>query len=890
MSDRATDAERRRLDEDRLGTADWRRWGPYLAERQWSTVREDYSPDGKAWDYFPHDHARSRAYRWGEDGIAGVSDSSQRLCLSLALWNGEDPFLKERLFGLTNEEGNHGEDVKEVYYYLDATPTHSYLKFLYKYPQAEFPYARLVAENASRTKSDPEFELIDTGIFDERRYFDVEVEYAKATPLDLAMRVTIHNRGPDQAEIHVLPQLWFRNDWSWKPDAPKPTIVRVDDRTIRAQRAKIGSYTFRAVEPAESLFCENETNAPRIFGVDRPGPFKDGFHDAIVSGRPSALNPDGLGTKAAFHRRLTIPAGGSVSLDFALEKTPGAVDVEATLRLRRDEADAFYAEFQRNLADPDARLVQRQALAGLIWSKQYYYYDIPEWLDGDPGQPPPPESRKHGRNADWRHLNNGDVIAMPDTWEYPWYAAWDLAFHAVAFAMIDPEFAKAQLLLLTREWYTHPNGQLPAYEWAFGDVNPPVHAGATWRVFVIDRKRRGDAGDLAFLERVFHKLMLNFNWWVNRKDEQGRNIFQGGFLGLDNIGVFDRSSPLPMGGRLNQADGTAWMAMYALNLLKIALELALHNPVYQGIATKFFEHFLGIAGAMTSIGGDGQGVGLWDEEDEFYYDELVLPDGTMTKLKVRSLVGLIPLFAVETLEPETMAALPEFCERLRWYLEHRPQMAELVSRWEEPGRGERRLLSLLRGHRMKRLLARMLDETEFLADYGVRSLSKVYGRDPYHYRADGESSTVRYEPGESDSGLFGGNSNWRGPIWFPVNFLIIQSLRKFHHYYGDDFRVECPTGSGRYHSIDEVACELALRLSRIFLRGPDGRRPVFGDSPLLQDDPHFRDYIPFFEYFHGEDGHGLGASHQTGWTALIADLLQPDPIEVGATLPSTPEA
>ena len=875
MSERRMNAERARLEEDRLGLKRWRRWGPYLSERQWGTVREDYSPDGNAWDYFPHDQARSRAYRWGEDGLAGLSDDRQRLCLSLALWNGRDPILKERLFGLTNGEGNHGEDVKEVYAYLDATPTHSYLKYLYKYPQGEYPYDRLVAESRRRGRLDPEFELIETGIFGEGRYFDVVVEYAKAAPDEIAMRVTAHNRGPEAAGLHVLPQLWFRNDWSWCPDQPRPTIRAHADGGVRAHRHGLGSFTFRASGPAEVLFAENETNVRRIHGIDAPGPFKDAFHDFLIRGDADALARSPHGTKAAFHCRLTIPAGGSAALDFTLGKADEPPDVDAILELRRDEADAFYADLQCDLADPDARLVQRQALAGMIWSKQFYYFDVPEWLDGDPTRPPPPPGRDQGRNADWRHLNNADVLSMPDKWEYPWFAAWDLAFHAIPLAMVDPEFAKGQLVLLTREWYMHPNGQLPAYEWNFGDVNPPVHAWAAWRVFQIDRKRRGDAGDLAFLERVFHKLMLNFTWWVNRKDARGRNIFQGGFLGLDNIGVFDRSAPLPMGGYINQADGTAWMAMYSLNLMKIALELALHNPVYQDIATKFFEHFLGIACAMTEIGGDGRGVGLWDVEDGFYYDELVLPDDAMVRLRVRSLVGLIPLFAVETIEPETLAALPEFSRRLRWFLDHRPEMAALVSRWEEPGRGERRLLSLLRGHRMKRLLRRALDESEFLSDYGIRSLSRAHEREPYTFRCEGRADTVAYLPGDSDSDVFGGNSNWRGPIWFPVNFLVVESLQKFHHYYGDDFRVECPTGSGRMLTLEEVAEELTRRLCRLFLRGPDGRRPVLGDSATWQEDPRFRDLIPFYEFFHGDDGRGLGASHQTGWTGLIAKLLQP---------------
>jgi hypothetical protein len=872
-------SERQRLEEDRLGKKPWRKWGPYLSERQWGTVREDYSPGGNAWGFFPHDHARSRAYRWGEDGIAGISDDEQRLCLSLALWNGRDPILKERLFGLTNGEGNHGEDVKELYYYIDATPTHSYLKMLYKYPQREFPYQRLADENRQRGKDQPEFELLDTGLFDDDRYFDVFVEYAKASIDDLLMLVTIHNRGPEDAEIHVLPQIWFRNTWSWKGGVAKPTLTMTDDGGIAAAHPELGIYVLHADGLPKLLFCDNETNTQRLFGANGvKGYYKDAFHDYVVRDRHDAVNPEQSGTKASAHYHINVPARGSVQLRLRLTKEADAnpfFEFDDVLRQRQREADAFYADLQADFTDDDTRRVQRQAFAGMIWSKQFFYFDVPEWLNGDPGQPSPPSERRHGRNSDWRHLNNADIISMPDKWEYPWYAAWDLAFHCIPFALIDSEFAKNQLVLLTREWYMHPNGQLPAYEWNFGDVNPPVHAWATWRVFQIDRKQRGDCGDLEFLERVFHKLMLNFTWWVNRKDAQGRNIFQGGFLGLDNIGVFDRSSPLPTGGFINQADGTAWMAMYCLNLMRIALELAVHNRVYEDIATKFFEHFLHIALAMTNIGGDGRGVGLWDEEDQFYYDELNLPDGRMHKLRVRSMVGLIPLFAVETLEPELLDQLPNFKRRLHWFLNYRPELAKLVSRWEEPGRGERRLLSLLRGHRIKKLLVRMLDESEFLSDYGVRALSKIHQDHLYTFWTDSVAHSVDYQPAESNSNLFGGNSNWRGPIWFPVNYLLIESLQKFHHYYGDDFKVECPTGSGRYLSINEVADELSKRLTRIFVRGGDGRRAVFGDNEKLQNDPHFRDYLLFHEYFHGDSGRGVGASHQTGWTGLIAKLLQP---------------
>jgi hypothetical protein len=884
-------AENGRLDEDRNGEAGWRRWGPYLSERQWGTVREDYSADGSAWDYLPHDHARSRAYRWGEDGLGGFSDEHQRLCLSLALWNGQDPILKERLFGLTNREGNHGEDVKELYYFLDATPSHSYLKMLYKYPQQAFPYESLVQENARRGVGQPEYELIDTGIFDDDRYFDVVIEYAKAGPDDILLRVTAHNRGPEAAPLHLIPQLWFRNTWSWKAGGDRP-MLRAAQGTIAASHPTLGEYRCTLEGSPELWFTENETNVSRLFGQDAPGLyFKDAFHERLVGGRTEAVNPGQSGTKAAAWYQVAIPAGGSETIRLRLSsgpERPSMTDFDGIVEMRAREADEFYYELQQDLADPDARMVQRQAFAGMIWSKQYFYYDVPEWLAGDAEQPPPPDSRRQGRNAEWSHLNNADIISMPDSWEYPWYAAWDLAFHCIPFALIDPEFAKQQLVLLTREWYMHPNGQLPAYEWAFGDVNPPVHAWAAWRVFQIDRKRRGGKGDLAFLERVFHKLMLNFTWWVNRKDAQGRNVFQGGFLGLDNIGVFDRSAPLPTGGYINQADGTAWMGMYSLNLMRIALELSRHNKVYQDIATKFFEHFLHIAEAMTNLGGDG--VGLWDEQDQFYYDVLNTPDNQLIPLRVRSMVGLIPLFAVETIDQALLEELPEFAERLRWFLDHRPELAQLVSRWQEPGMGERRLLSLLRGHRMKRLLARMLDETEFLSDYGIRALSRRHEATPYVFDVMGMPLSVRYQPGESDSGLFGGNSNWRGPIWFPVNYLLIESLQKFHHYYSDDFRVECPAGSGIQLTLAEVADELTRRLSRIFLRDASGRRPVSGDNAKLQSDPHFRDLILFHEYFHGDSGRGVGASHQTGWTGLIAKLLQPRSMGGPAGREATPVA
>jgi Glycosyl hydrolase family 63 C-terminal domain len=876
-------SEKQRLQEMKSGTVNWRHWGPYVSERQWGTVREDYSPDGTGWDYLPHDHARSRTYRWGEDGIAGICDEHQFLCFALAVWNGKDRILKERLFGLNNAEGNHGEDVKELYYYLDATPTHSYLKLLYKYPQREFPYTALTQENHRRTKQDPEYELIDTGVFDDDRYFDLLVEYGKAGPDDILIQITVSNRGPEVAVLHLLPQLWFRNIWSWGDGRPKPVLKASDDHAVLAKHLQAGTYFLQTEGSPGLLFCENETNYQRLFSYPNPTSYcKDAFHEWIINKNGNAINPDQTGTKCAAHYLLNVAPGAQQIVRLRLSRqlhgqtlSLGFTDFDALLQARREEADEFYAELQRDITNEDLHRIQRQAFAGMIWSKQFFRYEVRRWLDGDPAQPPPPPQRKNGRNHDWRHLNGTEVLSMPDKWEYPWFAAWDLAFHTIAFALIDAEFAKQQLVVITREWYMHPNGQLPAYEWAFGDVNPPVHAWAAWRVFQIDRKQRradapDDPGDLGFLERVFHKLLLNFTWWVNRKDIAGRNIFQGGFLGLDNIGVFDRSAPLPTGGFINQSDGTSWMAMYSLNLMRIALELAQHDHVYEDIASKFFEHFLQIAEAMDQC---VCGAGLWNDEDGFFYDVLNLPDGRMIPMRVRSIVGLIPLFAVETLEPDLLNRVPEFKSRLEWLLNHRPDLAALISRWNVTGSGERRLLSLLRGHRMKLLLKRMLDENEFLSEYGVRALSRAHRDQPYIFRWNGSNTRVDYEPGESTSGLFGGNSNWRGPIWFPMNFLLIESLQRFHHYYGDDFRVECPTGSGKFLSIKEIAAELRERLCRIFLRGENGARPVFGANQKLQNDPHFRDYVQFFEYFHGDNGRGVGAAHQTGWTGLIAKLI-----------------
>jgi hypothetical protein len=868
-------AEQLRLIEDRDKKKNWRKFGPYLTERQWGTVREDYSPYGNAWEYVSHDAARSKAFRWGEEGIGGVSDDNQLLSVAFAFWNKKDPIIKERIFGLTGNEGNHAEDCKEHYNYLDSTPTHSYMKMLYKYPQRAFPYNELVHENRRRGKLDPEFELIDTGVFNDNRYFDVFIEYAKANTDDLLIRVTVHNRGPEEASVHVLPHVWYRNTWSWGYDNYKPEMYLDDDGYLKISHRELGSFYFMAEGNCTPLFCENETNTGRLYNSARVGTFKDGINDFLTLGKKDAINKIPKGTKAAFDFDLSIPAGGSyvIRLRLASQYLPKAFeDFEKIFKDRLEEANVFYSDLQKMIDDPDKRAIQRQAIAGMMWSKQFFYYDVAQWIKGDPGQPPPPSQRKHGRNHEWMHLNNHDIISMPDKWEYPWYAAWDLAFHTIPIALVDPEFAKNQLRLLTKEWYMHPNGQLPAYEWAFGDVNPPVHGWATWRVYKIDANIQGKP-DRRFLEEVFHKLLLNFTWWVNKKDYNGNNIFQGGFLGMDNIGVFDRSSQLPTGGFIEQSDGTSWMAMFTLNMLRMSLELAKENPTYQSLATKFFEHFLYIAGAMTNVGNEG--INLWDEEDEFFYDVLHAPNDDRFKMKVRSMVGLVPLFAVEVLDQEIFDTMPEFTERLQWFLQNRPDLANLISRWTEKGRGERHLLSLLRGHRMKKILKRMLDETEFLSDYGVRALSRKHLENPYRLQVNGNEFTVRYTPGEGDSYLFGGNSNWRGPIWFPVNYLLIESLQRFHHYYGDDFKVEHPTGSGKYHTLREIADDLSNRLINIFRRDDKNRRPVFGQSEKLQNDEHFRDYIYFYEYFHGDNGRGVGATHQTGWTGLVAKLIQP---------------
>jgi hypothetical protein len=864
--------EKQRLIEDRDGKKNWRKFGPYLTERQWGTVREDYSPHGNAWEYVSHDAARSKAYRWGEEGIGGISDDQQYLCFALGFWNTKDPIIKERMFGLTGNEGNHAEDCKENYYYLDSTPTHSYMKMLYKYPQNEFPYSQLVNENRQRGKHDPEFELIDTGIFNDNRYFDIVIEYAKADDEDLLIRISVDNLGPDAAQIHVLPQLWFRNTWSIGTGEEKPELYKDDDGVITINHKHVGKYYLFADGKPEVLFCENETNTQRLYNFPKAGTSKDGINEYLINKNKEAVNHLPVGTKAAFNYLLNVPSGKSKTVQLRLTKNFIAEPFKGFKALfteRLSEADEFYGDLQRGIKDVDRKEIQRQAFAGMLWSKQFFYYDVSKWLNGDPGQPSPPDQRKNGRNKDWIHLTNADIISMPDKWEYPWYAAWDLAFHTIPIALVDPEFAKKQLLLLTKEWYMHPNGQLPAYEWAFGDVNPPVHGWATWRVYKIDQKLQGK-GDRKFLEEVFHKLLLNFTWWVNKKDYNGNNIFQGGFLGMDNIGVFDRSAHLPTGGYIEQSDGTSWMAMFTLNMMRMSLELAKENPTYQSLATKFFEHFLYIAGAIAN-----EGIDLWDPEDEFFYDVLHTPDNRRTPMKIRSMVGLIPLFAVEVLDEELFQSMPEFTQRLQWFLQNRPDLANLISRWGEKGKDERHLLSLLRGHRMKKLLKRMLDENEFLSPYGIRALSKVYDKDPFRFYANDSEFSVRYTPGEGDTALFGGNSNWRGPIWFPVNYLLIESLQRFHHYYGDDFKLEHPTGSGNMRTLQQIADDLSERLIKIFTKDEHGHRPVFAHHPAIQTDPNFNNLIFFYEYFHGDSGRGVGATHQTGWTGLVAKLIQP---------------
>ena len=873
-------AEQQRLDEDARRLRHWKRWGPYLSERAWGTVREDYSPHGTAWESFPHDQSRSRAYRWNEDGLAGICDRHQLICFAVALWNGRDPILKERLFGLTGNEGNHGEDVKEYYFYLDSTPTHSYMKYLYKYPQAAFPYDRLVEENRRRTRQDPEFELIDSGVFDGNRYFDVFVEYAKATSEDLCIRIQIVNRGPEPAELTVLPTLWFRNTWSWGSDIRRPRLKEgqavTDMSVIETNHDYYGKRRLLCDGQPPLLFTENETNTRRLYGDhDGAAYVKDGFHDYVVHGEKHAVNPDRIGTKSAAHYVLTLPPGSTETIRLRFtndEQTPefSRQHFDAVFEARLQEANEFYATLAPPTLSEDARRVQRQAFAGLLWSKQFYHYEVARWLKGDPGMPEPPRERLGGRNADWSHLYNADVVSMPDKWEYPWYAAWDLAFHCIPLALVDPTFAKEQLVLMLREWYMHPNGQIPAYEWALGDVNPPVHAWAVWRVYKIDKKRHG-AGDRRFLERCFHKLLLNFTWWVNRKDAEGKNIFQGGFLGLDNIGVFDRSAPLPTGGRIEQSDATSWMGMYCLNMLTIALELSRDNRAYEDVASKFFEHFVYICRAMNNIGGEQ--IELWDREDGFFYDVLHLPNGETKHLKIRSMVGLIPLFAVETLDSELIDSLPRFKHRMQWFIENRPDFAQHLETQSHDG-GVRRFLSLVNRDRLRSVLGYMLDEQEFLSPYGIRALSRYHQDHPYVLTVMGHEHRVDYEPAESGTGLFGGNSNWRGPVWFPVNYLLIESLQKFHYFLGDQYTVEYPTGSGRRATLWQVAAEVSRRLTRIFLKNAGGTRPVFGGTSIFQDDPLWQNHLLFYEYFHGDNGAGIGASHQTGWTGLVAKLIQ----------------
>jgi hypothetical protein len=875
-------AEAARLAEDARREKNWKRWGPYLSERQWGTVREDYSENGTCWEYFPHDHARSRAYRWGEDGLLGITDREGRLCFALALWNGRDPILKERLFGLAGPEGNHGEDVKECYFYLESAPTHSWMRALYKYPQAEFPYALLVEENRRRGRTDPEFEILDTGVFDADRYFDVFVEYAKAGPDDILIRITAENRGPEAAPLHVLPTLWFRNTWSWGRTGegywPRPRISRAGPGEVLAEHSALGRFHFAAdrspVEPI-FLFTENETNVQRLFGAANAQPYvKDAFHEFVVHGRREAVNPDEVGTKSAAYYVVEVAAQSEKTFRlrlFAEDEAPADpfADFDAVFDARKGETKALFEPLIPPTMTEEEVNVGRQAYGGLLWTKQFYHFAVKDWLEGDPAQPPPPESRKNGRNSAWTHLYNRDVISMPDKWEYPWYAAWDLAFHMLPFARLDPDFAKEQLILLLREWYMHPNGQIPAYEFAFGDVNPPVHAWAAWRTYKITGAR--GARDRVFLGRVFQKLLLNFTWWVNRKDPEGKNLFAGGFLGLDNIGVFDRSSELPTGGHLAQADGTAWMAFYCLTMLAMALELASEEPAYEDVASKFFEHFVAITDSMNTLGGSG----LWDEEDGFYYDQLHV-DGIQFPLKLRSMVGLVPLFAVEILEEAVLERLPGFRKRMQWFLDNRGDLAHHISYMERKAGGahRHRLLAIPSRPRLEKVLGYLIEESEFLSPHGIRALSRVYGERPYTFTVEGREYRVAYDPGESTTGTFGGNSNWRGPVWFPMNYLIIEALERYYHYYGNDLTVEVPRGSGRRMNLREFGLELSRRLASTFLPDENGRRPCHGDDPRFAKDPHWKNLVLFHEYFHGETGRGLGASHQTGWTALVLRLLK----------------
>lgn len=871
------DAERLRL-KLRNDNKGWKKWGPYLTERQWGTVREDYSQSGDAWNNITHDMARSKAYRWGEEGIGGISDNKQHICFAFSFWNHKDHILKERFFGLTGNESNHGEDVKEIYFYQDATPTHSYQKMLYKYPQGTFPYEQLVTESKKRSRLEPEYELLDTGIFDKDAYFDISIEYAKADEQDLLIKVTVENRSKVAAPITVLPTIWFRNTWCWGYDnyKHKPLLTGIGHSIIEVYHRLVGRYKLYAENADEFLFCDNETNFEKLYNSPNPTHYtKDGINDYVINKSKEAINPNHIGTKASVKYDNIIPANGKkvYRLRFT-NKTPSSPfgDFDAIFEKRLIEADEFYASLQKGIEEENLRSVQRQAYAGMLWTKQWYYYNVFEWLKGDPSMPKPDANRKNGRNSSWKHLYTSNILSMPDKWEYPWFAAWDLAFHTLPLARLDPDFAKRQLSVILREYYMHPNGQIPAYEWSFSDVNPPVHAWATWKVYEIDKEINGGKGDTAFLERIFHKLLLNFTWWVNLKDKNGNNIFGGGFLGMDNIGVFDRSADLPTGGHLEQADGTGWMAMYSLNMLRIACEIALENPVYQDMASKFFEHFLHIAGAMQSIGGDK--LNLWDEDDQFYYDMLHKENGHAELLKVRSMVGLIPLFAVEVLNPELLEKLPDFKRRVEWVLANRPDLASLISSWYHHGKGETRLLSILRGHRMRMIMKRMFDETEFLSDFGIRSLSKYHKEHPYKFTYEGGTVQVDYTPAEATGDMFGGNSNWRGPIWFPMNYLILDSLEKFSSYYGNDYEVEFPTNSGQMMNIKQAAEGVAKRLLALFLPDKDKKIPMYGEYEKFQKDPIFNKNHMFFEYFDGDTGKGLGANHQTGWTGLISEIIR----------------
>lgn len=882
--------EKKRLEAHSRRETNWKEWGPYLSERAWGTVREDYSADGNAWAFFPFEHSHLKTYRWNEDGLAGISDRNQYLCFALALWNGRDPVLKERMFGLPGPQGNHGEDVKEYYFYLSNVPSHSYMKMLYKYPQQEFPYRQLVEENAKRGLTDPEYELVDTGIFNENRYFDVFIEYAKASEEDVLVNITAYNRSSDPADLHLIPTLWFRNTWGWgyadgpMGDVPGKPLMRQSPNgqnamSIETFHSALGPYHLYAEGAPLLIFTENESNLEKLYGKPNPQPYvKDAFHRYIIQKETAAVNPNQQGTKAAAVYKLNISAGDSKTVRLRLMKskstTPFA-DFDKILQQRKKETDEFYAGLQNPDLNEDEKNIQTQAAAGLLWSKQLYYFDTEQWLKGDPPpMPPPPQGHRHIRNQQWEHLVNFDIISMPDKWEYPWYAAWDLAFHCVPLGFLDADFAKRQLTLMTREWYMHPNGQFPAYEWEFSNVNPPVMAWAAWRVYKIDKKMR-ERPDFEFLKGVFHKLLLNFTWWVNRKDASGMNIFQGGFLGLDNISVFDRSKPLPFGGHIDQSDGTAWMGFFCVIMMKISLELSLFDPIYQDCATKFFEHFLRIASAMNNCG--GRGVSFWDPHDAFYYDILHLPDDSIIPMKVRSIVGLLPMLAVETLEPEPIKKTPVFERRVEWFISKKPDVASTIACVFTPGVGARRLMSIVNKERLVKVLKYMLDENEFLSPFGIRSLSKYHKDHPYNFDVKGMQYSIGYQPAESQTTLYGGNSNWRGPIWFPVNYLIIETLQKYHHYYGDELKVECPTGSGNFMNLWDVATELSKRLTSLFRLNEKGERPIYKGQPLFKNDPHWQNLILFYEYFHGETGAGLGASHQTGWTSLVAKLLQQSP-------------